>query len=322
MAPPVSNQVISPSVPGIAEDVLRGLMRTPKALPPKLFYDAAGSALFEQITELPEYYLTRAERSIFEQYGEEIVEQAGRGLTIVELGSGTAAKTTVLLRALLRRQLSATFYPVDVAESALRLAEANLSAALPGLRVRPILGDFSAGLARLAEIPGQKLVLYIGSSIGNFEPEAAVGLLRSIRDALNHGDALLLGTDRIKEAPLLNAAYNDAAGVTARFNLNLLRRINRELGANFNLEQFRHVAEWNQAASRIEMYLESRRDQIVRVPALGLKVRFIENERMHTENSYKYTPQMVQDLIGKSGFELERSWSDDRKWFGVHLARV
>lgn len=306
----------------MAEAVLRGLTQEPKALPPWLFYDAEGSELFEQITELPEYYLTRTERSILEKNAGEILDQAGRGLTLIELGAGTAAKTSILIEALLRRQLRVTFYPVDVSAAALAVAESRLLKEFQGLTVRPLVGNYSQGLARLSGTPGRKLVLYIGSSIGNFEPEEASQLLKTIRRSLRAGDALLLGTDMVKGAALLHAAYNDAAGVTARFNLNLLARINGELRANFNLERFRHVAEWNRQASRIEMYLESTREQIVRVADLDLKVRFLEGERIHTENSYKFTTKMVQDVLSAGGFELERSWTDPLKWFGVHLARV
>lgn len=306
----------------IAEDVARGLTQYPKALPPRLFYDAAGSALFEQITELPEYYLTRTEREILEERAGEILDQAGRGLTLIELGAGTATKTSIVIRALLQRQLSATYYPVDVSEAALSVAAANLATQFSGLTIRPLLGDYSQGLARLAHTRGKKLVLYIGSSIGNFEPDEAGALLRTVRGALRSGDALLLGTDMVKEAGLLHAAYNDAAGVTARFNLNMLSRIDRELHADFRLEHFRHVAEWNPRASRVEMYLEITRDQSVRLADLGLTVRFRNGERIHTENSYKFTTGMVEQVLTDGGLALERSWTDRREWFGVHLARV
>lgn len=306
----------------IAEDVQRGLTQYPKALPPRLFYDAAGSALFEQITGLPEYYLTRTERGIFEKHAGEMLDQTGQGLTLIELGAGTATKTSIIIRALMRRQLSATYYPVDVSEAALAVAESNLTAQFPGLSVRPLLGDYSQGLARLAHTAGRKLVLYIGSSIGNFELEEAGALLRNVRSALRPGDALLLGTDMVKNASALRAAYNDAAGVTARFNLNMLSRINAELHADFDLQCFRHIAEWNPRASRVELYLESTRQQRVRVADLGLVVPFIKGERIHTENSYKFTTRMVEQVLTDGGLALERSWTDRRGWFGVHLARV
>jgi L-histidine Nalpha-methyltransferase len=306
----------------IADDVLQGLTSDPKSLPPRLFYDARGSQLFEQITELPEYYLTRTERKIFAEQGDDIIAQAGQGLTLIELGAGTAAKTAILIDRLLKRQLSATFYAIDVSHAALQIAQDNLEYQFPRLTFKPLVGDYSSGLEKLAAISGRKLVLYIGSSIGNYEPEEAVTLLRKVRANLRAGDALLLGTDLVKPAPLLYLAYNDAAGVTAAFNRNVLQRINRELSANFAADNFRHIAEWNPTASRVEMYLESLSDQVVRIADLGLKVRFVEGERIHTENSYKFTLEMAERVLTNSGFVRERTWKDAQNWFGVHLARV
>lgn len=321
---PMREIVESAELSPAAEDVLFGLSLPSGArrLPPRLFYDAAGSALFEQITELPEYYLTRTERAIFEEHGEDMMRAAGSGLTLIELGAGTAAKTAVLIAALLRRQLRATYYPVDVSASALEIAERNLTAKFPALRVRPLVGDFTQGLERLKHTPGRKLVLYIGSSVGNFEPEEAGALLRTLREALNPGDALLLGTDLAKSPARLIEAYNDSAGVTARFNLNMLARINRELGGDFDLTEFRHEAVWNAKASRIEMWLISRSDQIVRVRELSMAVPFNKGEGVHTENSYKFTPSMIAGMLAAGGFRREQTWTDIRGWFGVHLARV
>ena len=308
----------------VAEDVLFGLSlpQGARRLPPRLFYDAKGSELFEQITALPEYYLTRTERAIFEEHGEDMMRAAGSGLTLIELGAGTAAKTEVLIAALMRRQLSATYIPIDVSPAALEIAERNLTAKFPALRVRPMEGDFTHGLERLKRVPGRKLVLYIGSSIGNFETDEAGALLRTVRESLDPGDALLLGTDLAKDPARLLAAYNDAAGVTARFNLNLLARINRELGGDFDLSQFRHEAVWNAKASRIEMWLVSRASQNVRVRELCMAVAFAEGERIHTENSYKFTPSMIAGMLAAGGFRREMTWTDPQRWFGVHLARV
>jgi L-histidine N-alpha-methyltransferase len=309
----------------IAEDVLSGLIATPKTLPPRLFYDEAGSELFEQITALPEYYLTRTERAILEENAGDIVRAAGTPLTLIELGAGTAAKTEVIVEALLRRQLQAVFYPIDVSESALRVAEETLEARFAALSVRPLVGDYSAGLSMLRRIAGRKLVLYIGSSIGNYEPEAATELLAMVRRSLSPGDALLLGADMApsmaKPKSALLAAYNDAKGVTARFNLNMLTRINRELGADFDLDAFRHKAVWNAKKSRIEMHLESLRAQTVRIADLDAAIRFAKGETIHTENSYKFTEKMLNDIIAEAGFLRERTWTDERKWFGVHLLR-
>jgi L-histidine N-alpha-methyltransferase len=319
---PLAQNQVAISISPIAEDVVSGLSASPKRLPPRLFYDAAGSELFEQITQLPEYYLTRTERAIFSQYAGDILEKAGSGLTLIELGAGTASKTKVIIEALLRKQLSATFYPIDVSMSALQIAQTDLNVEFPALKVRPLVGDYSAGLTQLSGKPGRKLVLYIGSSIGNFEPEEAGALLKTIRQSLAPGDALLLGTDMVKDEAVLRAAYNDSQGVTARFNLNVLARINRELGADFDLNSFRHVAIWNAKDSRIEMHLESLRAQSVAISDVDMKVRFRRGETIHTENSYKFTQSMVREILSTGGFEIEETFMDDQKWFGVHLARV
>ena len=305
-----------------ASAVREGLSASPKWLPAKLFYDEAGSALFEQITELPEYYLTRTERSIFENYAAEILQAAGPSLTMVELGAGTAAKTSILIEELLRRQPRALFYPIDVSPSALQEASTQLGRQFPQLRVNPIIADYTGGVEALNRISGRKLVLYIGSSIGNFEADESVCLLRRIRRSMRAGDALLLGADFAKSPKILIPAYDDAQGVTAAFNKNILARINRELEANFELDAFRHVALWNRRFSRMEMYLESAARQQVFVPVLDMDINFANGERIHTENSYKYTSAMIESILRESGFRLELTWQDRRKWFGVHLARV
>jgi len=306
----------------IALDVREGLGATPKRLPSKLFYDEIGSALFEQITELPEYYLTRTERSIFETFAPEILEQAGAPLTMIELGAGTASKTCILIEELLRRQSRALFYPIDVSSSALNEAMQQLARQFPELRVNPIVADYTGGVPALSRISGRKLVLYIGSSIGNFEPPEAIRLLRRIRRTLRSGDALLLGADYAKSPKILVPAYDDAQGVTAAFNKNILARVNRELDADFHLAAFRHLALWNRRCSRMEIYLESTVAQSAFVAELEMDVSLSAGERIHTENSYKYTDAMIESILRESGFMLERTWCDRRKWFGVHLARV
>ncbi len=310
----------------VAEDVLLGLTASPKTLPPRLFYDDAGSRLFEQITGLPEYYLTRTERGILEHNASEMMRNAGTPLTLIELGAGTATKTEVLIDALLKRQMQAVFYPIDVSGSALRVAEEALEARFPALQVRPLIGDYSAGLSQMSRLAGRKLVLYIGSSIGNYEPSEAGELLAKIRRSLSPGDALLLGADMApsatKPVTALLAAYNDAQGVTARFNLNILTRINRELGADFDLSVFAHKAIWNEDHSRMEMHLESKFEQVIRIADLDIAIHFDEGETIHTENSYKFTDEMLRDVLGNGGFLLERTWTDERGWFGMHLARV
>ena len=277
---PVSNAV--------AAAVRTGLSTSPRRLPPWLFYDEAGSVLFERITELPEYYLTRTERSILAAHASEMIARAagGRQLRIVELGAGSADKTRLLLKAAVAAQGSVLYEPVDVSATALEAARERIEREIPEVTVAPQVMDYVHGLDLDSEGPDERrLVLYIGSSIGNFEPEDAVRLLTRIREALRPGDSLLLGVDLVKDVSTLLAAYDDQAGVTANFNLNLMARLNRELGANFNLRAFRHKAIWDEVHSRMEMYLESLSAQKVNIRVLGMKVDFAPGERIHTENS-------------------------------------
>lgn len=312
--------VTKPAVlPGIADDVREGLARSPKALPPRLFYDAEGSALFEQITRLPEYYLTRTETEILEAHAEEMAALVGPQGTLVELGAGTAKKTQILVRALLRRQLQVRYIPIDISQVALEQAKRSLELESDFVKVSPRVGALE-DLAFLQEVAPPRLVLYIGSSIGNLEEDEAVHLLRSIRENSSAGDHLLLGADLAKDPRVLLPAYNDAQGVTARFNKNVLARINRELDGEFDLQSFRHVAEWNPDASRIEMYLVSERAQAVRIAALGRTFRFSPQERIHTENSYKYTSESIRGILEAGGFQLRRTWTDPQGWYALHLA--
>jgi dimethylhistidine N-methyltransferase len=309
----------------IAVEVSSGLTERPKTLSPWLFYDQAGSRLFEAITELPEYYVTRTERQILAQQAEAIVAAAagGRHLSIIELGAGTATKTGLLLNAAVALQGSVTYYPIDVSETALEEARTRLEAERPEVRVKPIVADYTEGMRQNhsgGARGGRRLVLYIGSSIGNFSPADALEVLRGVRAQLLPGDCLLLGTDMVKDTRMLLAAYDDGAGVTARFNLNVLVRINRELDANFNPQLFRHQARWNEQHSRIEMHLESLLAQRVKLRALDMEVRFSLGETIHTENSYKFTDQGVQALLTRAGFRLRHQWTDANKWFTVYLA--
>jgi dimethylhistidine N-methyltransferase len=288
-----------------------------------LFYDEAGSRLFEEITELPEYYVTRTERQILAENAEEIVSAAadGRDLSVIELGAGTATKTGLLLKAAVRLQGSVTYHPIDVSQTALDEARSRLEAELPEVTVEPIVADYTEGMRQNSTArTGRRLVLYIGSSIGNFSPADAVEVLRGVRAQLSSGDCLLLGTDMVKDARMLHAAYDDAAGVTARFNMNVLLRINRELEGSFNPQLFRHQARWNPIDSRVEMHLESLLAQKVAIRALDLEVRFLLGETIHTENSYKFTDESVLSLLTRAGFRLRQQWSDAHKWFTVYLA--
>jgi L-histidine Nalpha-methyltransferase len=323
----------------VSREARVGLTATPKTLAPWLFYDEAGSRLFEQITELPEYYLTRTERSIFAAHADEILSEAARGqgpagkLTLIELGAGTATKTGILLAAAVRQQESVVYQPVDVSESALAEASENILNNIPGVTVRSQVTDYTREALPLDRLPNTRtLALYIGSSIGNFTPGDATEVLRNLRAQLLPGDTLLLGTDlapvaspgKHKTEAMLLAAYGDAAGTTAAFNLNVLTRLNRDLGSDFNTEHFRHKVLWNRAESRIEMHLESLVAQRVHLPANdfgpALTISFAAGETIHTENSYKFTPAAVHTLLASASFKATRSWQDPQHLFAVTLA--
>ena len=308
-------------LPEIAATVLEGLTSFPKWLPPKLFYDHEGSLLFERITDLPEYYLTRTERGILSEYAEEIISQAGNPETLVELGAGSASKTTLLLDAAVEASGEANYIPIDVSGAALRDAQSRIRSICSSVNVQPIHAEYAPGLAKLPRLAGRKLVLFIGSSIGNFELFEAARLLSDIRRSLSADDAVLLGTDMRKSLDVLIPAYDDAQGVTAGFNKNLLRRINRELGAGFKLSTFAHRIRWNDDQSRIEMHLESLREQSVPIEMLDIVVNFREGETIHTENSTKFSMEMVDRMVENAGLRREHTWFDQQKWFGVHLLR-
>jgi len=305
--------------------VTEGLVSQPRWLPSWLFYDAAGSRLFDRITELPEYYLTRTERSILSQRAEEIVALAAGpdALHMVELGAGSCDKTRILLKAAVDRQDTVLYEPVDVSATALAEAQQRIGEEIPGALVAPRVADYTHQFTLDAPLHGhRRMVLYIGSSIGNFEPHEARALLENVRAALAPRDSLLLGVDLVKDKTALLNAYDDAAGVTAEFNRNILARLNRELGANFDPQAFAHRAVWNRAKSRIEMHLESRIPQTVQVPACDLTISFTPGETIHTENSYKYRVAQVEALVAQAGFTPEQTWMDERAWFAVLLARV
>jgi dimethylhistidine N-methyltransferase len=311
-----------PLLSPIAEDVFEGLTNEPKTLSPKLFYDAAGSALFDRITELPEYYPTATERGIFREYSAEIARHAADVASVVELGAGSAAKTVLLLDALNHRSEPIMYYPVDVSASALEVCRERFEALLPNVRVLPKVLDFTRGLPQFRQVVGRKLFLFIGSSIGNFEPLEAGLFLKQVRSSMNPGDALLLGTDMRKSPDVLIPAYDDPQSVTAAFNKNLLVRMNRELSADFDLDSFAHRIVWNNRLSRIEMHLESLRRQTVTIRDLALTLQFAKTETIHTENSYKFTMPMVQAIAENGGLHIEHTWSDQRRWFTVHLLRA
>lgn len=309
--------------PSILDEVASGLHRCPRSLPSKLFYDAVGSRLFERITRLPEYYLTRSELEILQQHADKLAaEAAARGMALIELGAGTAAKTATLLAAMARQPGGVHYLPVDISPEALEQARQRLMRWSPPVRVQPLVADFSEGFSFLRRVQGRRLVLYLGSSIGNFTRREAIALLARVRAELREGDALLLGTDLVKDPAILLPAYNDARGVTAAFNRNLLRRLNREFAANFNLAAFRHEARWNAARARIEMHLVSLQAQRVRIEALGEEFEFLAGETIHTENSCKYTVASVRSLLQSAGFRLEHTWFDRQRWFALHWAQA
>jgi dimethylhistidine N-methyltransferase len=308
-----------------AEDVRRGLTSRRKFLPPKYFYDALGSKLFEAICLLPEYYLTRAEDEIFAARAADIAAAAaadGARLSLVELGSGSASKTRRLIEAVLARQSELLYVPVDISRAALEESAHALLDEYRGLRVAAYACDYDAALPRLrghAASGERALVLFLGSNVGNFDPAEARAFLRRLRQSLLPGDRLLVGADLRKDRATLEAAYDDAHGVTAAFNLNLLARINRELGADFNLRRFRHVAVYDEEAGRVEMHLESLRAQTVSVAALNLVVEFAEGERIHTENSYKYDLAGLLRLAEETGYASTNTWLDEEERFSSNL---
>ena len=320
--------IAAPTETPVAAAVRQGLAAHRKWLPAWLFYDADGSLLFDKITRLPEYYLTRTERDILAARAAEIVAQAAGDapharLRIAELGAGSADKTRLLLRAAVERQGTLIYEPVDVSSSALQEARERIEREIAGVHVLPRVMNYTEGLDFYPAAAGERrMLLYIGSSIGNFEPDEAADVLGIVRAGLSDGDTLLLGVDLRKDESTLLAAYNDAAGTTARFNLNMLARLNRELDANFDLGAFAHRALWNAAESRIEMHLESLAAQKVRIAGLDLDVTFAEGERIHTENSYKYAPGQAEAMLAAAGFTPESRWTDARGWFAVHLARA
>jgi dimethylhistidine N-methyltransferase len=339
---------LSSSTHAVACEARDGLDRQPKSLSPWLFYDDAGSELFEQITALPEYYLTRTERALFEAHAAEILRHMGAAseplaptrdrqtlhlrypLTIAELGAGTASKTGILLRELARVQRRVLYQPIDVSVSALAQAQ-RLEAGIPGVSVRPCVANYVAEPYHIERARRTRvLALYIGSSIGNFAPAEARSILQRLRQQLRNGDGLVLGTDAApnehKSADMLCAAYNDAQGVTAAFNRNILVRLNRELGANFIPDNFAHIATWNPAESRIEIYLSALAAQTVTIPANSacpaMTLRFRAGETIHTENSYKFTDASVSELLISAGFAAAHTFKDDKQLFSLTLAKA
>jgi L-histidine N-alpha-methyltransferase len=303
-------------------DVASGLTATPKHLPPKWFYDEAGSELFDKITRLEEYYPTEAERQALQSAVGEIVELSGAD-TLVELGSGSSDKTRVLLDALDAAGRLQRYVPLDVSPSALREAARSLVERYPSLLIDAVVGDFDRHLGLIPRPPtsGRRMLAFLGGTIGNYPPSPRRHLLADIAGALDPGETLLLGTDLVKDTARLVHAYDDDAGVTAAFNRNVLAVVNRELDADFDLSQFEHVARWNPAGEWIEMWLRSSSDQSVRVAALDLEVVFAEGEEMLTEISAKFRRDGVEAELHTAGFELIGWWTDPQGDFALSLSR-
>lgn len=319
----IHNLVKRDPLADFSEDVRRGLSSQPKRLFPKYLYDELGSQLFEAICLLPEYYPTRAENEILTRYAEEIVGLTGRPNTLIEMGSGSASKTRLLIEALLRHQDELLFIPVDISASALESSSRILLQHYPRLRVEAYAAEYFNGLEELSKTQrGRTLVLFLGSNISNFEPAEAQAFLNATRKMLRQGDSLLLGVDLKKDSAVLEAAYNDAHGVTAAFSRNILARMNRELGGHFDLGTFRHRAIFNEEQSRIEIYLESDRSQTISIDRLNLQVQFAAGELIHAENSYKYDLDAIAGLALQSGFSCERTWLDEQKQFSSNLFRA
>ena len=303
----------------MARDVARGLTASPKELQPKYFYDARGSALFERITELPEYYQTRTERGILERVGAELIERHAIG-EIVELGAGSARKTETLLRALHAGERPGRYVPFDVDPHMLVDTAGRLAALLPGLEVHAVAGDFERHLAEIPDSPGGRLVVFLGGTIGNFAPDARASFVGEVASLLEPDDVLLIGTDLVGDIPRIELAYNDPAGVTADFNLNALTVLNRELGANFDRARFVHDARYDAGCDCIEMFARALEPQRVRLDAVDLDISLDAGEEIRTEISCKFTRESVGAMYAAAGLELIEWHTDPDGWFGVSLA--
>ncbi|HEV8139546.1 MAG TPA: L-histidine N(alpha)-methyltransferase [Pyrinomonadaceae bacterium] len=303
-----------------ARDVRAGLSSSPKQLFPKYLYDQLGSRLFEAICEVPEYYLTRAEHEILSTHGDDIVGAIPDCDTLIELGSGSAEKTRQLIEALIRRHGELLFVPIDISASALKQSSESLLGSYPELRIRAYAADYFQALEALPSLGSRPvLVLFLGSNIGNFEPDEALNFLSAIRRVLRPNDALLLGADLKKDRTALEAAYNDPLGVTRAFIVNELERINRELGANFDLWAFGLRSFYNESRGRVEVYLESLRSQAVEIRDLELSLGFAAGERIHVENAYKFDLSDLNRLAAETGFSLARTWLDKENRFSSNL---
>ena len=306
-------------VADIFEDAREGLLQPPRSLPPKYFYDDIGSELFEQITETSEYYPTRTEDALLATYAETIIKTTVPD-QILELGSGSSRKTRRLFDACQSLNLPCSYAPMDVCEAMLLQAADELHASYPWLPVTPLVGDYHAGLTNLPGFDGKRLFVFLGSTIGNFEPQDARDFLAEVADCMNTGDSLLLGADRVKNSAVLEAAYNDSDRITAAFNLNVLNVLNRELDAHFDPAQFEHNAVFNEEKQRIEMQLISKTAQRIAIDALDTELVLEKNEAIRTEVSHKFTPSSLKQLLQDSGLTLRSHYQPDNGYFSLLLA--
>ena len=305
-----------------AADVSEGFSSSPKRLSCRFFYDGEGSKLFDDITKLPEYYLTSAGVEILASRADEIASVFEDEVTLVELGSGSAVKTQHLIDALLERQDRLRFVPVDISAEVIEASSPSLLRSYPGLEVLGVAAEYRAGLKKIRELEGPRLILWLGSNVGNFERKEAARFLGHIGEQMTDRDRLLMGVDLRKDRSVLEAAYDDSQGVTARFNLNLLERINKELGGQFEVDRFRHRAVYNEDVGRVEMYLGSTCAQTVRIEDLDLDVPFEKGEEIHTENSYKYSLDEIDTLADAARMQIERRWLDTRGLFSKNLLKI
>lgn len=291
----------------------RGLEKKNKELPSRFFYDAAGSRLFERITRLPEYYLTRCETEILERYAGEIMAAAGEEFQMVEFGAGSAEKTRLLLRAAIERQGEVQYVPIDISSEFLKGSAQELLDDVKGLWVTALAGDYLDSLAYLPYEEGTRLFLFLGSTIGNFEKDEAIGFLRQVRQVMRPEDRMLIGVDLKKSPSIIEPAYNDSQGITAQFNKNILARINRELCGHFDLSQFEHYAPWIEDKSRVEMRLVSKKDQTVDIEGIGESFHFKKGESIHTENSHKWSPEVFASMCESANLTVMRRWVDSKE---------
>lgn len=316
----VEKSAIENHLPDFAGHVANGLSASPKKLSPMYLYDKQGSLLFEQICELPEYYLTRTEHRILEKFAHEIAAYSNGNLALIELGSGSSTKTRLIIEALIDHQDDLHYIPVDISETILVSSAKELLEDYPDLKITAHVAEYHAAIKHISKQQiEQKMVIFLGSNIGNFEPQTAENFLRKIRTWMNEGDFMLLSTDLQKSIGILEAAYNDKQGITATFNLNILKRMKRELDADFDFEKFAHLAFYNRAQGRVEIHIRSKIDQQIYIGHIDQTFDFKKGETIHTENSYKFTKGQIAQLCHDAGFRWVRQWTDDRSYFSVNL---